>query len=256
MFAYPARTRLFILMLIIFAACLISVRLFTIDGAGWSHPDFPIAFWSNFWSDLFIAIPIAGGLAWLASWRKVADAQIVAEMIGTGETMGGHPDGEIVRLTLFLENTGALAFRSEEIYWTVFARIQVPTPELPKGVEHLRFGGITRQPYFMPNNSSHTSWRGKTVETEEAIAGSITYLLFKVSGKLMTPLFHDLRLELFHWEDYRAVLRAVELHYYLSTPFGIIPSTFRFSESDVTPLHKLPMVKYSKRRYVSKIPIS
>jgi hypothetical protein len=187
------------------------------DHAGLTDSDFAVNFWSNFWADLIVAIPIAGGIAWLTQWRKAASARIYC-------IARPQPDRTLVPLSFYISNTGQIAFRSEEIYWVVFASL--PGPKLPV-LANDRSQYNTR---LYASYSQRLSWQRNLITVQ-------TY-----RGILKTPLFHGRRLRLFTVDVEPDDLSKYKFWYYLSTPHGILPKGVKVPDEGSFPIDSFPEI--------------
>lgn len=203
---------------VLFVVLLVLLVLFTPEHAGWASKDFLQGFWANFWSDLFVAIPIAGGLAWLVNWRKMPAVEVrAATDLFTGNA--GH-----LVVTFYLVNTGFVALRSDEIYWIVTWL----------GPQHLDVPQYHENSGVLKDDSSFLI---KNPGSSEAT------MTQNLRGKLNTPLFHDLDVTLFSVEVPTELVQKYKFKYYLSTPYGILPPGVRAKDGRGVDFDKLPLIK-------------
>lgn len=206
------RTAVVVAVLIVVGVGLASLKALLPDHAGFGEPGFAVSFWSNFWSELFVTVPIAGGLAWLINWRKTAAAVIRG---GYRRLIEGN-----VRVFFRISNTGQIAFRSEEIYFVVYCL----GPVIP---ERLHF-----------ENLEHLD---QTIEVTSRPEEPFQ-VLYKFSGKLTTPVFHGIEVRLFSFQATEQNLVASRFWFYLSTPYGVLPSGTEIDSTGLTTLEMLPRI--------------
>src|ERR1700754_1282045 len=119
------------------------------------HPNFWQSFWPSFWanflSTFIVGVIVTGLISWVIKKSKKVEAKIFVEIFRETDTT--------IRLTFFLQNTGKVSFKADEIVWNVFieqpllatsqftAQMIKVNPELELVRENLKLAGTNHVLY-------------------------------------------------------------------------------------------------------------